>query len=132
MKPNLVQKGILIGTVFVFCLVGLLCFRKGVDGKTQFSFPTSARALKENLGDRISLGLDLRGGMHLILQVQVDEAINIETDQLADRLPTLLREQGINLQKRSCGVHHLTFPWEPATVQQRNGRVIRQGNKLRR
>ena len=98
MKPNLVKKGILIGTVFVFCLVGLLCFRKGVDGKTQFSFPTSASALKENLGDRISLGLDLRGGMHLILQVQVDEAINIETDQLADRLPTLLREQGINVQ----------------------------------
>lgn len=39
-------------------------------------------------------------------------------------------EQGINLQKRSCAVHHLTFPWEPATVQQRNGRVVRQGNKL--
>ena len=36
--------------------------------------------------------------MHLILQVQVDEAINIETDQLADRLPTVLREQGINVQ----------------------------------
>lgn len=98
MKPNLTQKGIIIGTVILLCLVGLLSFRKGIDGKTQFSFPTSLTALRDNLGDRINLGLDLRGGMHLILQVQVDDAINIETDQLADGLPTLLREQGINSQ----------------------------------
>ncbi len=39
-------------------------------------------------------------------------------------------EQGINLQRRSCAIHHLTLPWEPATVQQRNGRGVRQGNWL--
>lgn len=39
-------------------------------------------------------------------------------------------EQGMNLQARSCAIHHLTFPWEPATIQQRNGRAVRQGNRL--
>lgn len=36
--------------------------------------------------------------------------------------------EGMNLQTRACGIHHLEMPWEPATVQQRNGRGVRQGN----
>jgi len=36
--------------------------------------------------------------------------------------------EGIDLQTRTCGVHHLDLPWEPATLQQRNGRAVRQGN----
>ena len=38
--------------------------------------------------------------------------------------------EGINLQTRTCAIHHLDLPWEPATLQQRNGRGVRQGNKL--
>lgn len=37
--------------------------------------------------------------------------------------------EGINLQKRTTDIHHLDLPWEPASVQQRNGRGQRQGNK---
>jgi hypothetical protein len=37
--------------------------------------------------------------------------------------------EGIDLQVRTCTVHHLDLPWEPATLQQRNGRAVRQGNK---
>lgn len=43
--------------------------------------------------------------------------------------------EGVNLQTRACAIHHLTFPYEPATIQQRNGRGVRQGNlseRLRR
>ncbi|NIM59410.1 MAG: protein translocase subunit SecD, partial [Candidatus Aminicenantes bacterium] len=40
--------------------------------------------------EKIELGLDLKGGMHLVLQVVTDDAINYETDQavllLGDRL----------------------------------------------
>lgn len=39
-------------------------------------------------------------------------------------------EEGLNLQTRTCGIHHLTLPWDPATLQQRNGRGVRQGNTL--
>ena len=38
-------------------------------------------------------------------------------------------EEGINLQKRASDIHHLDTPWDPATLQQRNGRAVRQGNK---
>ncbi len=36
--------------------------------------------------------------------------------------------EGIDLQVRTCQVSHLDLPWEPATLQQRNGRAVRQGN----
>ncbi len=37
--------------------------------------------------------------------------------------------EGVNLQKGTTDIHHLDLPWEPASVQQRNGRGLRQGNK---
>jgi hypothetical protein len=36
--------------------------------------------------------------------------------------------EGINLQKGTTDIHHLDLPWDPASVQQRNGRGLRQGN----
>jgi len=38
--------------------------------------------------------------------------------------------EGIDLQRRTCAIHHMTLPWEPATLTQRNGRGVRQGNTL--
>lgn len=38
-------------------------------------------------------------------------------------------EVGVNLQKGTTAIHHLTLPWTPASIQQRNGRGVRQGNK---
>ena len=35
---------------------------------------------------------------------------------------------GMNLQGRTCTIIHLDTPWEPATITQRNGRGVRQGN----
>ncbi len=37
--------------------------------------------------------------------------------------------EGMNLQTRTCAMHHLTLPWEPATIRQRDGRGVRQGNE---
>lgn len=37
--------------------------------------------------------------------------------------------EGINLQHGTTDIHHIDLPWEPASVQQRNGRGVRQGNK---
>lgn len=38
-------------------------------------------------------------------------------------------EEGMNLQRGATDIHHLDLPWEPASLQQRNGRAVRQGNK---
>ena len=35
---------------------------------------------------------------------------------------------GVNMQKRMFAAHHLDVPWTPAGLEQRDGRVFRQGN----
>ena len=37
-------------------------------------------------------------------------------------------EVGVNLQKGTTAIHHLTLPYTPASIEQRNGRGVRQGN----
>ncbi len=86
MHPNLKWKAVFIVVVILGCIYGLF----GVP-----TFPTSAADLKSNFAHQIKLGLDLQGGTHLILQVQVQEAIAQETDQTVDRLTNQLRAKNI-------------------------------------
>ena len=37
---------------------------------------------------------------------------------------------GMNANKRMVSLHHLDAPWRPADMEQRNGRILRQGNLL--
>lgn len=37
---------------------------------------------------------------------------------------------GMNVQTRLVAAHHLDAPWRPSDLEQRNGRIIRQGNAL--
>jgi preprotein translocase subunit SecD len=48
------------------------------------------------LQNRIHLGLDLKGGTHLILQVQVNDAVNVDSDNAVERLKADLRTRKIN------------------------------------
>lgn len=41
-------------------------------------------------------------------------------------------EVGINLQKGTQAIHHLTIGWTPDSLEQRNGRGVRQGNATER
>src|SRR5699024_10046450 len=36
---------------------------------------------------------------------------------------------GTNVQARAIALHHVDVPWRPADLEQREGRVIRQGNQ---
>lgn len=36
--------------------------------------------------------------------------------------------EGLNLQENTTDIHHADTPWEPASIRQRNGRGLRQGN----
>ena len=53
--------------IFIFIVIFLCLF--GLVGMPQF--PTSWAQVKQNFADRIRLGLDLKGGSHLVLQVHV-------------------------------------------------------------
>jgi preprotein translocase subunit SecD len=87
MNPNLKWKVLFISLVILGCIYGLV----GLP-----TFPTSVAELKDNFSRQIKLGLDLQGGTHLILQVQVQEAIAQETDQTVDRLTSQMRAKNIH------------------------------------
>ena len=87
MNPNLKWKALFILLVILGCIYGLV----GLP-----TFPTSVAQLKDNFSHQIKLGLDLQGGTHLVLQVQVQEAIAQETDQMVDRVTTWLRGKNIH------------------------------------
>jgi hypothetical protein len=38
---------------------------------------------------------------------------------------------GTNVQARAIALHHLDCPWRPADIEQRDGRILRQGNQNR-
>jgi len=86
MSSNLKWKAIFIAAVVLVCIIGLV----GIPNP-----PKSFAALKSNFTNRIKLGLDLQGGTHLILQVQVQEAISQETDQVLDNITKALRDKTI-------------------------------------
>src|ERR1700719_4763098 len=86
MNPNLKWKALFILAVILFCIYFLFGYPV---------FPTSVATIKDNFARQIKLGLDLQGGTHLILQVQVQEAIAQETDQAVDRLTTAMRAKNI-------------------------------------
>jgi hypothetical protein len=39
-------------------------------------------------------------------------------------------EEGVDLQERTCAIHHMDIGWTPKKTEQRNGRGVRQGNTL--
>ena len=45
--------------------------------------------------ENVKLGLDLRGGVHLVLQVQTDDALRIETETTAEQLLQALADDGV-------------------------------------
>jgi preprotein translocase subunit SecD len=86
MKKNLNNKIALIVAVLAICIYGIIGVPSGVSGK----------ALKDAIGNRIHLGLDLRGGAHLILQVVVSEAVSAETDNTVGRIQQDLKAANLS------------------------------------
>jgi preprotein translocase subunit SecD len=71
----------------------LLIFLFGIFGVPK---DWSGRGILAAITDRIHLGLDLRGGTHLILQVQVNDAVNVDSDNAIARLKEDMRARKIN------------------------------------
>ena len=100
---------------FIFIVIIILLCIFGIVGLPEF--PTSAKQLKDNLADRIKLGLDLKGGSHLVLQVQVDEAIGQRCDETIDALTKQLHEKNVVFgeMRRVDDTHILVRNLDPAT-----------------
>jgi len=85
MKTNIRTRLIVIIAVLVVFVFGIFRVPHGLSGN----------ALKQAILQNIHLGLDLKGGMHLILQVKVDEAISAETDTDVASIQSDLQRNGI-------------------------------------
>ncbi len=86
MNKNLTWKLVVIVGILLVFLAGIFGIPKEWSG----------RGMLASITDRIHLGLDLRGGTHLILQVQVNDAVNVDSDNAIARLQEDFRTRKIN------------------------------------
>ena len=84
MTKNLKIKAVVILAVLLACVYGLI------------GIPKSKAELIANWKKNIRLGLDLRGGSHLVLQVQVQDAFKAEAAQVVERLKDELNKAGVS------------------------------------
>jgi preprotein translocase subunit SecD len=85
MNKNLGWKLIVILAVLLLFVAGILGIPKDWSGQ----------GLLASMKKQINLGLDLRGGTHLILQVQVNDAVNVDSDNAIARLKEEMRTRKI-------------------------------------
>ena len=86
MNKNFLWKlAFIVGTVLFF-LFGIFGIPKSLSGQ----------GLLAALSDHIHLGLDLSGGTHLILQVQVNDAVNVVAQNAVEVLKDELRKRKID------------------------------------
>lgn len=83
MEKSIRNRTILILSVIIVCILGIV------------GIPSTFQKLKENLADRIKLGLDLKGGTYLVLQVHVEDAVNTTSDLAVGQLRDDLRTRNI-------------------------------------
>lgn len=77
--------------------------------------------------ETIKLGLDLKGGMHLVLQVVTDDAIKMQRDQEIVRLKSLLKERGIKVENVLAeGVDKIVLTGIPADREVEVDRLIKE------
>src|SRR5579859_7412357 len=85
MNKNLWKLVLILGTLLFF-LFGIFGIPKSFSGP----------GLLSSMTDHIHLGLDLRGGTHLILQVQVNDAVNVDAQNAIEVLKQEMRTRKID------------------------------------
>jgi len=83
MAQNLKVKVLAIVAVTLACIYGII------------GIPTSVDSIKENFQKNIHLGLDLKGGSQLVMQIQVQDAFKTEADTVIQRLRQDLNDKRI-------------------------------------
>jgi preprotein translocase subunit SecD len=83
METKIRGRAIFVLIVVVACILGII------------GFPKNVQELKDNLHSRIRMGLDLKGGTNLILLVQVEDAVNITSDETLERFKDELKAKNL-------------------------------------
>ncbi len=83
MQTNTTARTVTIIVIILACVYGII------------GFPTSMAAIQRNFSNNIRLGLDLKGGSQLVLEVQVQDAVKADAMQASDRLKDDLKRENI-------------------------------------
>jgi preprotein translocase subunit SecD len=83
MQKNLTTRTVIIVATILICIFGII------------GFPTSKTELIDHLKGNIRLGLDLKGGSHLVMEVQVQDAVKGDAQQTQERLQQAAIKQSI-------------------------------------
>src|SRR5438067_12153248 len=67
---------------------------------------------------QLKLGLDLKGGVHLVLRVQTDDALRVETEQEMSRLQAEMKTRGITATASLVDVTHFKVDGVPPAQDQ--------------
>src|SRR5579871_3107085 len=84
MQKNVTGRTVVIVLTILICVFGII------------GFPKSGGSLVDNVKHNIRLGLDLKGGSHLVLQVHVQDAVIAEADGAVERMKDEMRKQSID------------------------------------
>jgi preprotein translocase subunit SecD len=96
MSRDLRIRGIVIAVVTALCLIIMFGpWNKPKDYKRSASDFFSPSKLRQNLTENIHLGLDLKGGTHLLIQVKVDDVIKNLTNSDRDKAEDELKKANI-------------------------------------
>src|SRR5690349_6447221 len=112
--------------ILVVTLVGLALVFKPHDkeGKAKVTDPKEWAQVRRNLENNIHLGLDLRGGSHLVMQVQVDDVIKKLTQRNAESARTKLQQQNIPFTDiKTEGINQVVITVPDGS---RNGDIVRE------
>ena len=93
MKKNLLQRIIIIALVTLAALWVVIGPRHKPAAKD-----FTLAGLNDTLRQNIHLGLDLRGGSHLVMQVQVPDYLKRVTENVANGVQTVARDAGYNVK----------------------------------
>ena len=83
MQTNLTTRPVIIIVTILLCVLGII------------GLPTSKAELIDNVKNHIRLGLDLKGGSHLVMEVQVQDAVKGDAQQTVERLQQAAAKQSI-------------------------------------
>src|SRR6266576_1485277 len=94
-KRNLLQRAIIIAIVTVVGIYIVL----GPHGRRPHAQDFKWSGIKANLQNNIHLGLDLKGGSHLVMRVKVEEYLKRLTEDSAIAAQNFAREAGFDVKE---------------------------------
>ena len=103
-------------------VVSAVCFLPSYQPVFQ-ALPGWGKAVLPNKG--ISLGLDLQGGIHMVMEVDEDRAVEIAVDRSVNSLQDLLAEKNIPVESvRRTGPGQITIQFQNADIKAQIQKLI--------